>query len=207
MKGISIILVLVLLGLFACSSGDKKQPKEESLSADVEKSMGDEEGEEIFAEIEMEEEKQDLEITEMVEEEDVGPKREIVSEVTITELGDYRVKRGDTLLYIAYKIYGDYRKWRDVLGVNPGIDPNNLMAGTKIKYQIPMEKFVWNRNGVGHLITRGETLGTISALHYGTSKRWKEIHRNNRDMIMDPNLIFAGFTLYYIPDVVAKVAP
>jgi nucleoid-associated protein YgaU len=205
------MLGVILLGLIACSSGDKKKQEEESLSSDVEKSMADSEGEEIFAEIELEEEETAPGVTEMVEEDTVvvseGPKREIVSKVTIKELGDYQVKKGDTLLYIAFKIYGDYRKWRQVLSVNPGLNPGNIMAGMIIRYEIPMEKFNYNPQGVGHLIVRGETLGTISMLHYGTSKRWKDIHRNNQDMIMNPDLIFAGFTLYYIPDTVAKVTP
>ena len=46
----------------------------------------------------------------------------------------------------------------------------------------------------------GETLGTISNKHYGVTKRWKDLYENNRPMIKDPNLIFAGFTLYYVPD-------
>ena len=109
MKGISIIIGLILIGLLACSSGDKKKKEDDSLSADVEKSMGTTEGEEIFAELDMVEEKEGPGVTEMVEEEEVvifdGPKREIVSKVTISELGDYRIKRGDTLLYISFKIY------------------------------------------------------------------------------------------------------
>jgi len=211
MKGIAIILGFILLGLIACSSGDKKKAEEESLSADVEKSLEASEEDEIFAEVELEEENPSPGVTELVEEEEVvifeGPRREIVSKVTIRELGDYRIQKGDTLLYISFKIYGDYRKWRQILAVNPELDANNLMAGTSVKYEIPMEEFSYDPQGVAHLITRGETLGKISMLHYGTSRRWQDIHRNNRDMILDPNLIFAGFTLYYIPDSVAKVAP
>ena len=40
----------------------------------------------------------------------------------------------------------------------------------------------------------------ISKKKYGTPVRWKSIWDNNKPMIKDPNLIFAGFTLYYIPD-------
>jgi len=206
MKVISILLGFVLIGLLACSSGKKKEPQPESLSADVEKSLEEPEGEQIFTEVEMEEESPQL--TEMVEEEQMvvseGPKREILSKVTITELGNYKVKRGDTLLYIAFKIYGDYRKWRSLLQTNPGLNPKDISAGDVLKFEIPEVAFNWNRQGLAHLIQRGETLGKISMLHYGTSQRWKEIHENNRDMILDPNLIFAGFTLYYVPDQVAR---
>ena len=208
MKGITIITVFVLIGLIACSSGDKKKTEEESLSADIEKSIDDSGDEEIMAEIELEEVTESPEVTEMVEEEQVvrndGPRREIVSKVTIKELGNYTVSRGDTLLYISFKLYGDYRKWRDILNVNPGLNPDNLNAGSMIKYQMPVEKFNYRPKGLGHLITKGETLGTISMLHYGTSKKWVDIHLNNAEMILDPDLIFAGFTLYYVPDSVAN---
>lgn len=202
MKGISIILGLILIGLVACSSGDKKQTAEESLSADIEKSIEPSAEEEMFVDVEMEEEKEIFEAEEVSLSK--GPKREVVSKVVIKEFGDYKVKRGDTLLYISFKIYGDYRKWRNILNVNPGLNPKGLAAGMVIKYQMPAKDFQWRPQGMGHLIMKGETLGKISMLHYGTSKRWKDIHINNKHMIVDPDLIFAGFTLYYIPNQVAN---
>ncbi|MCB1073754.1 MAG: hypothetical protein KDK96_11745 [Chlamydiia bacterium] len=51
-----------------------------------------------------------------------------------------------------------------------------------------------------------DTLGTISDEVYHTPKRWNEIYQNNRPLIKDPNLIFAGFTLYYIPDPIVSSA-
>jgi hypothetical protein len=46
----------------------------------------------------------------------------------------------------------------------------------------------------------GDTLGKISKRVYGTVERWKEIWKNNEKLIKDPNKIYAGFTLYYVPD-------
>jgi nucleoid-associated protein YgaU len=34
---------------------------------------------------------------------------------------------------------------------------------------------------------------------YGTTRKWKKIYKNNEPLVRDPNLIFAGFTLYYLP--------
>ena len=112
--------------------------------------------------------------------------------------GNYTVKRGDTLMLIAFKIYGDYTKWRSIANLNPG--SQRLSVGSVIKFQKPKRRFSWNPEGLPHLIRNGDTLGTISSDKYGTPKRWKNIWNNNRPLIRDPNLIFAGFTVYYIPD-------
>lgn len=114
--------------------------------------------------------------------------------------GSYTVQKDETLMMVAFKIYGDYRMWRKLAKMNPNINPNALSAGQEIKYDEPGSKFVWTPNGNPFLIRNGDTLGVISKDVYGVSKRWKEIYENNRPMILDPNLIFAGFTLYYVPD-------
>jgi nucleoid-associated protein YgaU len=120
------------------------------------------------------------------------------------EIAEYVVEKNDTLMLIAFNIYGDYGKWKDLLALNPGLAPNSLQAGKVIKYVQPAAKFVWNPQGNPYLIKNGDTLGTISNDVYATMKRWRDIYENNRPMIKDPNLIFAGFTLYYIPD--SKIA-
>lgn len=113
------------------------------------------------------------------------------------EYGNYTVKRGDTLMLIAFKIYGDYTKWRSIANMNPG--SSSLAVGSVIKFQKPARRFSWDPEGLPHLIRNGETLGTISNQKYGTMSKWKSIWNNNRPLIRDPNLIFAGFTVYYIP--------
>ncbi len=120
------------------------------------------------------------------------------------EMAEYVVEKNDTLMLIAFNIYGDYSKWKDIQNMNPGIQATALKAGTVLKYIQPREKFVWNPQGNPYLIKTGDTLGLISSEVYTTPKRWREIYDNNRPMIKDPKLIFAGFTLYYIPD--SKVA-
>ena len=102
-------------------------------------------------------------------------------------------------MLIAFKVYGDYGKWKEILKNNPGLRGKRLREGMELKYDAPNEKFDWKPQGLPHLIKSGETLGTISQDKYGTSKKWKTIWDNNKPLIKDPNLIFAGFTLYYVP--------
>ena len=126
-------------------------------------------------------------------------KRSVSSAVTIGgEVASRSVGRGETLMLMAFNIYGDYTKWKLIRDLNPGVDINNLRAGQKIKYQVPNRPFTWSPNGQPYLIKRGDTLGKISRSKYGTSKKWRSIYENNRPMIKNPDLIFAGFTLYYI---------
>ena len=115
-----------------------------------------------------------------------------------TEEGSYTVKRGETLMMVAFNIYGDYRKWKDLASLN-GLQGELVAEGAVIRYNKPMQPFVWNPEGLPYLIRSGDTLATISNDKYGTVSKWRSIYNNNRPLIKDPNLIFAGFTLYYIP--------
>ena len=50
----------------------------------------------------------------------------------------YEVKAGETLSGLAKRFYGDgsIRVWVAILGANPGLDPDTMREGTKIKLPI-----------------------------------------------------------------------
>jgi nucleoid-associated protein YgaU len=110
--------------------------------------------------------------------------------------GQYHVQKGETLMMASFKIYGDYRKWKDLKAWNKG---KKIGEGTVLKYYVPDQTFGWQPNGLPYLVKNGDTLQVISMDKYGTTKKWKHIYENNRPLIRDPNLIFAGFTIYYVP--------
>lgn len=116
--------------------------------------------------------------------------------------GNYKVQDNETLMIIAFKVYGDYTKWRELKRMNSGsIGPNNsVKKGTILKYKQHKNKFVYSPKGNPYLIKNGDTLGIISNNVYNTPRKWKKIWNNNRKLIKNPNLIFAGFTIYYIPE-------
>ncbi len=121
-------------------------------------------------------------------------------------VGSYTVKENETLMLISFKVYGDYLKWRKIANLNQdkiGSD-FKVSKGTILKFNSPDKSFDWQPKGVPYLIKTGDTLGVISNYAYNTARRWKSIWDNNRPMIKDPNLIFAGFTLYYVPDETAS---
>ncbi|MBA2403185.1 MAG: LysM peptidoglycan-binding domain-containing protein [Bdellovibrionales bacterium] len=112
----------------------------------------------------------------------------------------YQVQKNETLMMIAFKLYGDYGKWKELANYNRDALKGStaVSTGMKLKYMAPAEEFVWNPQGLPYLIRTGDTLGTISTTVYATPKKWKLIWDNNRPLIKDANKIFAGFTLYYL---------
>ena len=119
---------------------------------------------------------------------------------TIPNTVEYIIRKNETLMLIAHKLYGDYRKWKEIKNVNGDLLAElDLKTGTKILVPTPEETFQAERNGTPYLIKSGDTLGTVSVHAYQTPKHWKYVWENNKSSIRDPNLIFAGFTVYYIP--------
>ncbi len=113
---------------------------------------------------------------------------------------EYKVQKNETLMMIAFKLYGDYGWWKKLAGWNSGALKGGqiVRSGQTLKYMAPSEEFVWNPQGLPYLIRTGDTLGLISKSVYQTQKKWKLIWENNRPLIKNPNLIFAGFTIYYL---------
>jgi 5'-nucleotidase/UDP-sugar diphosphatase len=50
-----------------------------------------------------------------------------------------------------------------------------------------------------HIVQRGDTLSSISAKYYGSSKQWRKIVAANRNNLSDPNRLTPGIKLI-IPD-------
>ncbi len=113
---------------------------------------------------------------------------------------EYKVQKNETLMMIAFKLYGDYGWWKKLAGWNSDKLKGGqiVRVGQTLKYMAPSEEFVWNPQGLPYLIRTGDTLGLISKSVYQTPKKWKLIWENNRPLIKNANLIFAGFTIYYL---------
>lgn len=121
----------------------------------------------------------------------------------------YTIQRGDTLMKIAFEHYGDLYQWRRIYEANRDqlADPNFLRVGTVIKVEKAQVPVSITRNGEKYMVKPGDTLGTISKDVYGTSGRWKDIWKNNPEMIRNPNKIYHGFHVYYVPGQGGSMAP
>ncbi|MCC7440180.1 MAG: LysM peptidoglycan-binding domain-containing protein [Bdellovibrionales bacterium] len=116
------------------------------------------------------------------------------------QFDSYGVKQGDTLMKIAFEYYGDLYRWKEIYEANRDkiSDPNMIPAGTTLKVERPATPVMVERNGTPFMIRPGDTLGTISADVYGTPNKWRKIYENNRQLVKDPNKIYAGFYVYYV---------
>lgn len=175
--------ILLLLGLVSCSGSKSKQEVEgdeagiELADSDEFSEDSEESGEDVVA--------GNLEVE---DEQSSAPQIELSGEEAV-----YTVQKNETLMMIAFKLYGDYTKWRELSALN---GRSNVEEGMQIKYNKPSQEFSWSPDGNPYLIKSGDTLGKISDTTYGTTKHWKDIWQNNKPLIRDPNKIFAGFTIY-----------
>ena len=194
MKGIKItLLILLAWGLASCANKDQKLEEGEIASSeDFLNDGGDGSEEDLMVEDKGDSEDEIADI-------ELDSSEDMESNVSLTgEMGIYVTKKGETLMQIGFKIYGDYRKWKELMSWN-NLSGHSVLPGTKLKYEKPSSEFVWSPRGNPYLVKKGDTLGLISQEKYNTSKRWRDIYNNNKPLIRDPNLIFAGFTIYYIP--------
>lgn len=119
----------------------------------------------------------------------------------------YRVRRGDTLMKIAFAKYGDLYRWREILQHNRQALKSGELLYPGTILQVPgVGEVIITRNGEPYLIKRHDTLVKISSSLYGSSSHWKALWQNNPELIRDPNKIYAGFTMYYLNDKVRKPA-
>lgn len=132
--------------------------------------------------------------------EDFQKNKNFVEAPKTQEFSTYKLAKNETLMMAAFRIYGDYMKWKDLKTWNQAEIKKGLHAGMSLKYFTPEKKFVWEPSGLPYLVKTKDTLGTISMDKYKTPKKWKNIYENNRPLIRNPNVIFAGFTIYYLPD-------
>ena len=118
------------------------------------------------------------------------------------ERESYTVQEGDTLMKVAFEMYGNVYKWKEIYEANKDqiSNPNAIPQGVILKIAKTTSPASIDRIGEKYLIKKGDTLGTISHSVYGTASKWKKIWKNNKQLIRDPNQIFAGFYLYYMSD-------
>jgi nucleoid-associated protein YgaU len=102
------------------------------------------------------------------------------------------VRKNETLTGIAKKVYGDAGLWRRIANANPGINPDVLQPGTRLR--IPAEDPQPSRTAVreapeqtaspsknrSYTVRTGDSLASIAERELGREGRWPEIKELNR---------------------------
>ncbi|MGZ3658572.1 MAG: LysM peptidoglycan-binding domain-containing protein [Bdellovibrionota bacterium] len=111
----------------------------------------------------------------------------------------YTVKAGDTLMKIAFNIYGDVDRWKDLHELNQEAlkSGSALRKGMKLRYEAPVEAFSPEQLSHSYVIKKGDTLAGIADDVYGKKMKYKKLQAYNKKLIKNPNKIFAGFTIFY----------
>jgi LysM repeat protein len=111
----------------------------------------------------------------------------------------YTVKAGDTLMKIAFSLYGDIDRWKDLRDWNKGKlkNANKLSGGMHLTYDEPSAPFQAAQHSHTYEIKKGDTLAGIADEVYGRKAKFKKLQKFNSRLIKNPHRIFAGFTIFY----------
>ena len=113
----------------------------------------------------------------------------------------YVIQPSDTLSQISEKILGSHKKWQTLAKHNKISNPNKIIPGEVIQYQLPSDQVqhIEKISKLTYKVTSGDTLASISKKIYGKSTYWKAILKWNKNSIKNRNLIFPNQKLTYYP--------
>lgn len=128
----------------------------------------------------------------------------LIDKLQAKETGAYIVECGDSISWIAYKIYGNAKHWPELAELNELDAKAPLSPGQHLLYQID------DRSRGFHIIYRsqkrsravaksGEGLADLSFRIFGDRSCWRFIWALNKNSLIDPDDLKAGQVLYY-PD-------
>lgn len=134
---------------------------------------------------------------------------------TVASAREYTIRPGDTLSEIAQRELGTKNRWRDIVELNPGLDPAKLRVGTKIRLSgavegesgqpvTPQTKLASDKpaakptakptaGGRSYTVRAGDTLSQIAQRELGTQSRWRELVELNPGL--DPAKLLVGTTI------------
>lgn len=118
----------------------------------------------------------------------------------------YVIQKQDTLYKIAQKFYGNGKLWPRIAAANGDSvpDPEVLKVGTEI--MIPALEEALRHKPIPvppavetYIVQKGDTLSSISRMHYGNNSGVELIYQTNRDRIENKNILKPGTVLVIPP--------
>lgn len=131
------------------------------------------------------------------------------------EFNEYVVRRGDDIMRIAQRLYGDTRHWQAISKANPNVDPQRMRVGQRLlapKDPGNIQGVVVDDSGtartpaapeperIEHVVQKNDSLWKIAAAFYGDGTKWTVIRDANRDLVGgDGERLRPGMTLVIPP--------
>jgi LysM repeat protein len=127
---------------------------------------------------------------------------------------EYTIRSGDTLSQISQRELGTKNRWRELVELNPGLDPAHLLVGTKIRLTASVAtaakpeaqpavkvasaptsdaKARPSSSTRSYTVRSGDTLSQIAQRELGTKERWRELVALNPGL--DPARMHVGRVL------------
>jgi len=116
------------------------------------------------------------------------------AESVLSGSGEYQVKKGDSLWFIAEKKYGTPYVWQKISEFN-NLKTTNLEIGQKLRLPDLGVKAGDLAKVTEYVVKEGDSLSKIALRAYGDMFAWNKIWQANRDLISNPNLIEVGMSL------------
>ncbi len=129
-------------------------------------------------------------------------------EVAPQQERSHTVASGETLGEISEKLLGSYRRYPEIIALNPGLRPEALRAGTVIKIPpmkggsggaaVPPSNNASSGGGApavpgsDYVIQQGDSLKRIAKRAYSNFEKWPDIWAANFNLIQDPNNLPVG---------------
>jgi nucleoid-associated protein YgaU len=132
------------------------------------------------------------------------PKEPALEKTVDGDEGEYVVAAGDSLGIISSRIYGTSKKWQELAEANDLKAPFFIFPGDVLKFKVSTPKAKKFVAGVKEslktvVVEKGDTLAKIAEKIYGDKDAWKKFMVYNRPKIGNPNKIFVGMKLTYLP--------
>jgi len=118
------------------------------------------------------------------------------------QVGIYQVsKDGETPRMIAFKLYADPLKARDLIKMNPELkhDEQSLKGDSLVFYVVPEVANIFRKDGIPYNVIKNDWITKISKEIFNDMKKWIKIWRNNDVFTRNPHLIKVGDLLYWYP--------
>ena len=110
----------------------------------------------------------------------------------------YVIRNGDTLGHIAQRELGSARRVKEIMDLNPGLDPNNLTVGVEIKLPATGAAPAKNEpapvasNDAGfqtHVVVAGDSLWALADRYLRDGNRFREIVAANPAVLKNENSV------------------